>query len=432
MKIIIRFSAIFLSLALLAGIAAMPAGASYSLSRNINKSSFKTDYPYVFVHGMAGWGAANPEYEEDPYWGGGYGKSNTDMIKILNSQGVKAYAAQVGPFNSAWDRACELYAQLTGTVTDYGEVHSKEHNHDRYGFSYAGKPLMGKTWNPANKINLVGHSFGGATIRLFTSLMAYGSEKEVAATKETTSPLFRGGHNSVHSCITLSSPHNGTPLMNQFFGNGFSHFLLGSYYNFMGMLTGDKLWMVSLQMSHFGLTPKQSARRTVINPVRIFRYAGSKDNSYYDLTIGGARELNKTIRLSDKTYYYSYSAVATEASSLTGRQKLVSSAATVFGFTSFFLGISAGGTFDGTKMEGNWLLHDGVVPLASALYPLCDEQTATYYTDAVKKGQKIHKGRWYYMDPLMGTDHLDFCGTEDYPTSFEDFYFTMVETANSR
>ena len=94
--------------------------------------------------------------------------------------------------------------------------------------------------------------------------------------------------------------------------------------------------------------------------------------------------------------------------------------------------MSEGNTYDGIKIEGNWDKHDGIVPLASALYPLSDAATATDYENAVAKGNKIQKGRWYYMDTMTGMDHFDFCGTEDYPTTFDDFYFGMVETVNSR
>ena len=52
---------------------------------------------------------------------------------MLNEKGIEAYAPAVGPLSSAWDRACELYAQLMGTRVDYGEAHSKMHGHNRYG-----------------------------------------------------------------------------------------------------------------------------------------------------------------------------------------------------------------------------------------------------------------------------------------------------------
>ena len=147
----------------------------------------KTDYPFIFVHGMGGWAPNDPFYEISPYWGGGLGTSvDTDFVEILNDKGYEVYAPSVGPLSSAWDRACEIYAQLTGTVVDYGAAHSEKHNHDRYGYSYEGRAIMGEPWNMEEKLNLVGHSFGAPTIRLLTSLLAYGNAEEIAATGDET------------------------------------------------------------------------------------------------------------------------------------------------------------------------------------------------------------------------------------------------------
>lgn len=432
MKNIKRLTALFLALIIFMSLAVIPANAASKPSGSIDKGSFKTDYPFVFVHGMAGWGPSNPFYKKSPYWGGGFGDGNTDLIRILNEQGVKAYATEVGPFSSAWDRACELYAQLTGTLTDYGEAHSKAHGHDRYGFSYVGKPTMGKNWNPKNKINLVGHSFGGATIRLFTSLMTYGNEEEMKATGKNTSPLFTGGHNSVHSCVTLASPHNGSPLSNMVYDSKVPFFFLALCYNLAGAFTGNNLNIFSLQMSHFGLTPSQTQKRVLINPIKIFNYCAADDNCYADMTIEGAKKLNKTILLSPNTYYYSYSVVATEPKGFGGKERLVSSAEPVFAFTSALFAMSSHKTIDGIPMTGSWTAHDGIVPLASAIYPFSDAATATDYENAVANGKKIQKGRWYYMDTIKGMDHFDICGTKDYPTTFDDFYFSLIETVNIR
>ena len=96
------------------------------------------------------------------------------------------------------------------------------------------------------------------------------------------------------------------------------------------------------------------------------------------------------------------------------------------------LAVQNGKTVDGIKIEGDWALNDGIVPLASAKYPLCDEETALNYEAETAKGNKIEPGRWYYFEPMTGMDHFDFCGTKDYPDGFEGFYFGMVNTANSR
>ncbi len=426
-----------LTIAIMFSIAVIPVSACTNSGddlqvRPVEKNNFVTDYPYVFVHGMGGWGPSNQFYKLSPYWGGGLSLSDTDFVKMLNEQGVEAYAAEVGPLNSAWDRACELYAQLTGTVVDYGEAHSKAHNHDRYGFSYEGHPLMGETWNPQDKINLVGHSFGGETIRLFTSLMTFGCEEEKAVSGDDISPLFKGGHDSVHSCSTLSSPHNGTQVANILYDPGYPLYGVCFLYNVIGSTLGNNFLVFSLQMSHFGLTPAQGESRVNINMRSVTEYYYAEDNCYYDLTIRGARELNEKIKLSPNTYYYSYSTDATDELYIGGPQVINITVTPIFYISSGMMLLSEGKTYDGVTIEGNWATHDGIVPLASALYPECDAETAKSYEESIANGETIEPGRWYYMKTLEGTDHFDFCGTRDYPTTYDDFYFSIVEVGNSR
>ena len=113
-------------------------------------SQWNTNYKYVFVHGLSGWGSYDAVYKVMPYWGmfGG------DLMKYLGDKGFDCYAASVAPTGSAWDRACELYAQLTGTVVDYGKAHSEKYNHERFGTDYTGKALI-DSFSEKDKINLL-------------------------------------------------------------------------------------------------------------------------------------------------------------------------------------------------------------------------------------------------------------------------------------
>lgn len=419
-----KIIAIILVFSLIFGFAAVPAGAA-------EIKDGKTNYPYIFVHGMGGWGSETPYYSLSPYWGGGLMPgSETDIVEILNENGVEAYAPSVGPLSSAWDRACELYAQLTGTVVDYGKAHSEAHGHDRYGFSYEGKATMGEPWNLKDKINLVGHSFGGATVRLFTSLITFGDADEIAATGDDTSPLFKGGHDSIHSCITLSAPHNGSQVANQLVDQQVTMFIMAAALNMIGMVFGNDFLVFAFQLGHMGLTPKQDEFRACLSIDGIKSYAESNDNCGYDMTLRGAAELNEKIRLSPNTYYYSYTTENTwDITELELPDKGLS---IIFYISSMMLASTKGKTVDGIKIEGDWAKNDGIVPLASARYPSCDEETALNYTAEIEKGNKIKPGRWYYFEPMTGMDHFDFCGTKDYPEGFEEFYFGMVNTANSR
>ena len=390
------------------------------------------EYPWVFVHGMVGWGPLSGEsHETMPYWGG-WGDSEGNIIEMYNSLGVEAYAATVGPFNSAWDRACELYAQLTGTVVDYGAAHSAKHNHDRYGYDYSDKVLMDEVWDNESPINLVGHSFGGPAVRLFASLMAYGDEEELAASGEDTSELFKGGHEKcIHAVVTFAGVHNGSPIANFIYDCKPIMFLISLIANIGGVLFGRNVMMWDLQLGHFGLTPKDGEEKARLNPAAIRNFAITGDNCGYDMTLRGAEELNARIKLSPYTYYYSYTTIATEPTCLNTQIPILSTFVMFFP-TSTILGMLNGRTIDGILLDENWALNDGIVPYASAIYPATDADTALSYSAEKTAGNEIQPGRWYYMDPMMGFDHFDFCGTIDYPTSFEDFYYTLVETINHR
>lgn len=393
----------------------------------------ENEYPFVFVHGMGGWGA----YEENapmPYWGGlnmdglSMGVSDTNIVDILNSYGVETYEASVGPFSSAWDRACELYAQLTGTVVDYGEAHSKAHNHDRYGYSYEGKALMGEAWDLVSPINIMGHSFGGPTVRLFTSLMYYGNEAEKAATGESTSPLFTGGHDAIHSCTTFSSPNDGTPIAD-FLVNLKLIALIAFAGNLLGSVFGDEVMMWHLRFGHFGITPREGEDKAKFSINSIVNFYNSNDNCGYDMTIKGAKELNSLIEVVPSTYYYSYTAIATKEN-LVGMQKLQTPS--MFSFSSLVLSLYEGKTIDGVEMTKEWAISDGIVPYASAKCPMKDIDTAKSYSEAVANGEEILPGRWYMMDPLQDFQHASYMGTIGWPTSVEDFYTSYVNTVNSR
>lgn len=393
----------------------------------------ENEYPFVFVHGMGGWGA----YEENapmPYWGGmnmdgmNIGMTDTNIVDILNSYGVETYEASVGPFSSAWDRSCELYAQLTGTVVDYGEAHSKAHNHDRYGYSYEGKALMGEVWDLETPINIMGHSFGGPTVRLFTSLMYYGNEAEVAATGEETSPLFTGGHDVIHSCTTFSSPNDGTPIAD-FLVNVKLIALIAFAGNLLGSIFGDEVMMWHLRFGHFGITPVEGEEKANFSIRSIVNFYNSNDNCGYDMTIKGARELNALIDVVPTTYYYSYTAIATQENCI-GMQKLQTPS--MFSFSSLVLSLYEGKTIDGVEMTKEWAISDGIVPYASAKCPMKDIATAKNYSEAIANGEEIEPGRWYMMDPLQDFQHASYMGTVGWPTSVEDFYTNYINTVNSR
>ena len=174
-------------------------------------SGGRTPYPAVFVHGLLGWGARDALYRAVPYWGLAAG----DVLGYLNACGYDCRAASVGIISSAWDRACELYAELTGGTADYGIAHAQHFGHARFGTAYPA-PLV-PDWGADRPIDLVGHSFGGATARLLLQLLADGCPEEVQAAEaagEAPSPLFTGGKAGwVHALVAIAAPHDGSTFL---------------------------------------------------------------------------------------------------------------------------------------------------------------------------------------------------------------------------
>lgn len=391
-----------------------------------------TDYPFILVHGLGGWGQYDAITESYPYWGAGAGMSEGDgnFVKFLGENGYEAYAVSVGPVNSAWDRACEIYAQLTGTVVDYGAAHAEAHNHDRFGRSFEGKPLMGRVWTPDEPVNLVGHSFGGPASRLFTSLMAFGDEAEIAATGKDTSPLFTGGHSkAVHSVVTLSGCHNGSQIANLIVDPVVPLFFIAVMVNFTAAFGDSSDSMYSdLALSHFGLTADETSGRADFNLRRIINFIKAKDNAGVDLTVGGSQELNEKIRMNPDTYYYSISGTVTEENKW-GRQEKTHDTTPIFNATTLLLTASQGLKIDGIKMDEQWANNDGMVPLKSALYPLDEKDNAFPYEESLSQNN-IKPGSWYYLKTMYGMDHGDYCGTtDDYPEGYEKFWLDLAQMA---
>ena len=355
-----RFLCLLLTLVLALSLCVIPAAAADDQTRS--------DDPVVFGHGLFGWGQRDKIFRIMPYWG----MTTGSLPDYLATQGYETYAASVGPLSSAWDRACELYAQLTGTTVDYGAAHAAEYGHARYGVTYD-KPLF-EGWSADKKINLVGHSFGGATIRLFLDILADGSAEEQAAAKAAgteVSPFFQGGKADwVYSLTTLAAPHNGTTFleccgdMTQFAAEASTT---------MAKLLGisDFKGVYDFQLEQFGFYRKDG--ETVLEALdRVLHsdFLSHNDNVFRDLTIDRALELNDDIEIQPNVYYFSYAGDKTRQSTLTGeRTSAVDMTPLFVPFANQMCGYYDQTTAGGFRIDKSWAPNDGLVNTVSALYP---------------------------------------------------------------
>jgi len=412
-----KFLCLLLALVMAGSLLLLPAAAA-----NTQQSGAER-YPTVYVHGLMGWGARDQIYAVTPYWG-----LTSDLMPYLTGKGYESYAASVGPLSSAWDRACELYAQLTGTTVDYGAAHAAEYGHARYGVTYD-KPLF-EGWSADKKINLVGHSFGGATIRLFLDILADGSAQEQAAAKADgaeVSPFFQGGKADwVYSLTTLAAPHNGTTFleccgdMTQF---------AAEVSTTMAKLLGisDFKGVYDFQLEQFGFYRKDG--ETVLEALdRVLHsdFLSHNDNAFLDLTIDKSLEINKGIEIQPNVYYFSYAGDQTSADPLTGNHYPTVSAIPSNGMSALMMpgSINMGKYYDkytagGIYIDRSWLPNDGLVNTVSALYPTTTDKNTTEclkrdgtqgwinydgYSDIT-----FRPGIWYVM-PVTRADHMQFVG----------------------
>lgn len=342
----------------------------------------QTDYAYVFVHGLAGWGSYDELYATLPYWGlfGG------DLMQYLGDRGFSCYAASVSPTHSAWDRACELYAQLTGTVVDYGAAHAARCNHERYGEDYTGRALV-PAFDEVNKINLIGHSFGGTTARLLASLLLTGSEEEQNATTDgSLSALFEGNQGSfVHSVVTLATPHNGTSV------------LMGDGEN--PLPTREEIEAL------IGMGGDDDTRTP-------------EDYALYDLMIDNALALNERIVTRNDIYYFSVAADVTIANEDGTASPDLAKTEYLFREASQAMGQFTGTTEKGFVVDETWFANDGLVNTVSAIAPMDDVRVAFDKT-------RIVPGVWNVL-PTYNGDHISLMGGYAIQNDINAYYLDLV------
>ena len=377
----------------------------------------EVEYTYVLVHGMGGWGEKAPMNDVAPYWG----STSGSISAYLRTQDIQVVEVTVGPFSSAWDRACELYAQLTGTKVDYGEAHSKEHGHSRYGRTYT-EPLLEK-WDKKAKINLIGHSFGGNTARLLTSLLEYGSEAEKQASPEDCSPLFEGGKGQyVNSVTTLASPHNGSTLFYCLDYGPMMELALNLLYTANGVGSMSNVDLLDFQLEHFDISSDNHSTSVLING----NFGNGIDNGFYDLSPHGAKALNSKIKLVDSVYYFSYAYCTTTEAPVFGNQVPTKETMGVLMVPAGMIGAYTNKRADAqVVIDEKWLPNDGLVNVVSAQYP-----TGDAYTNYVAGETKIKSGQWIVFPTLTG-DHGTVIGMNGNVEATRKFYMDHIAIIDS-
>lgn len=380
----------------------------------VDPGKFRTNYPFIIVSGFWSWGQYQKGYKTLPYWGFFTGENYVDSI---NQSGMTAAAADLSPMGSAWDRACELYAQLTGTRVDYGKAHSEKFGHPRYGEDYHGRALI-QNWNKDKKINIICHSFGCPTSALFATILADGSKEEQDVTTDgSLSPFFEGGKGEmIHSITGVAGAYNGTSLI---LGRQAIEDNIEYYKKKHKLHKIDPAWRliekaaVVLENVTGGDTPDM-------------------DTGLYDMIPDNSVILNESIHTVDNIYYFTIPCCMSKHS-----EKKNASVPDMKITDYFFipmsevLGMVDITTPGGIELKKDWQPNDGLVNTISEYGPEKENKIFLHTTPTKKVlSENIHPGQYYVFETCKGSHNTLSGGTVRPNRKAKAYLYELMEMIN--
>ncbi|QYS93274.1 Lipase [Trichoderma simmonsii] len=294
--------------------------------------------PIVFVPGFTGWGA--PLFGAINYFGG-----EIDIATLLANRGYTVIVASIAPISTNWERACELYRQLTfgqfstvdlttNTLAERNDVDVKYGNYfgpnrgpkrtcttnRRRAILYSRSPgFENWKWDKDHKVHFVCHSQGGNTVRFLLDLMR--RNNGYLHTEYFGQP---GRDDWAISVTTLGTPHRGTTIIDVL--ESFVDRQLCAAVGLIARLFATASFYppekraFDLQLDHWGIcrntgeTFQGMLERLESPDGPVWKWLYSKNNGFYDNSIEGVHELSqKTINTSPNIFYFSLSFHATKA-----------------------------------------------------------------------------------------------------------------------
>ncbi len=232
-------------------------------------------------------------------------------------------------------------------------------------------------WDEDTRLVLLGHSFGGATVRVFAELMAHGTSEECVT--EDWSPLFQGGMGDrIHSIVTLASPMNGTTAYDLFEDASFHP----------EAVRVTQWSRIMARMMAAGTKPRRDARI-------------SEDYAGHDMHLDTAAKMNAWMREQKDTFYCSVPCSCTEKKA-DGTWRPKKEMEPLFVMRLCQNGAYTGVTKGGMTVDETWRENDGLVNTVSASWPTGSEHRPFDPGD-------IQPGSWNVFPTYEG-DHMSLQG----------------------
>lgn len=378
-------------------------------------------YPTVFIHGLGGWGDADGMETKLRYRYWGFAAGERDLTAHLREEGYEVFCPSLGPFTSAWDRACELWAYLKGGRVDFGKAHSRTYSHARYGRTYPGVLQDLGAPGAHEKMNLIGHSFGGPTAILFADLLWNGSAEERAETPEAElSPLFKGGQALVNCLVTLSGANNGTTFAD-FFGEKGMRVLAGAVYTVNALAAATPLMgLLDFHTDQWQIMGKTEYYAHSLPALRQ-RLGGVKrlldcrlDNVGYELQAAYAAKLNEGRTVCPTTYYFAFRGCRTHDDGH-GHQVPDRDMRRILKLWSTVIGRYKPEKLRALGFDESWLPSDGIVNVKCLGAPF-GQPTKDY-----DPAETPAPGVWYEM-PVEDKHHMSWVGIGEETDAFFAFF----------
>ncbi len=397
----------------------------------VNKLMGNKGYPTIFVCGFVGWGEQDGVNKLFPYWGI---TKKRALLPHLRLKGYEVYAPSIGPFTGAWDRCCELWAQINGGTVDYGKVHSEKHGHPRYGRTYE-KPLIPDlgTGKGHEKINIIGHSFGGPTVIEFSNLLINGCKEEIEGTPaDELSPLFKGGNGDLlHTVTTLSGVNNGTTFASWLHSSGVK-LIAGMTLFFTSIVNDTRFTKVfDVRTDAWGLQVDPAKRRVnefkdpFLHLKKMKAYNDNKfDNIGYEMQIRYCMERNEHAAVNPNTYYFARASCVSEEVKK-GKHLVTDEQNTnvLCRVISHITGTSI--TRRDAKLYGvdeTWHPNDGFVNTVAMKGPM---SLPSEDWDESKPISEVKSGLWYNFAPEY-RDHISWMGLNIERANYFKYYEDML------